>query len=334
MAILESGDTGTTEETASSPNYDTLADKIGEQLFDQTGPRQEDTEDEAVETAAAETVAATTSPATDLSAQPDLAPKSWPKEMHDHWTKMPKEARAYWQTREKQMLDGLDQYKQDAHYGKRLADVLTPYQPLLESKGLDAPRAVADLMQAYIAMTQGTPEQRAAAYQQIGKNLGITLAPASTEPAPAIDPRIQAKLDQIDQMQSALTAQQQASYQAAQQKALQEVEAFAADPANAYFNDLQDDILQELKAGYDLPTAYKRSVRANDVTFNKEIAKAQTETEAKLKENARLHSLPKKQAKSINIGGRDTHAGLTEPLGTLEDTIRAERQKMVARTMH
>jgi hypothetical protein len=336
MDTLTAGDTGTDE--TSSPNYDTLADKIGEQLFDQTGPREEP-DDLADDTSTPEGAAAPAQPSTLATTTPtpesvaEPAPKSWPKEMHDHWGKTPKEVQTYWQTREKQMLDGIEQYKQAAHYGKSLSDVLAPYHPLLQSKGLDAPRAVADLMQAYTAMTQGTPEQRRTAYEQIGKNLGITLAPQGEASVP-LDPRIEAMQSQFQQMQQTITAQQTEALNAAREKAGQEVEKFASDPANIYFNELQDDILNELKAGYDLPTAYKRAVRANDVTFNKEIARTQTETEAKLKENARLQALPKKQAKSVNIGGRDSHVGLTEPLGTLEETIRAERSKMVSRVSH
>ncbi len=333
MDTINAGDTGT--ETETPTDYNALADKIGEQLFDQTGPQEEVEEpDNPVTTipegAAAPAQPSTPAPTLDVA---EAVPKSWPKEMHAHWGTMPKEARTYWQTREKQMLDGIEQYKQAAHYGKSLSDVLAPYQPLLQSKQLDAPRAVADLMQAYTAMTQGTPDQRRAAYEQIGKNLGITLAAQGEAPAP-LDPRIEAMQSQFQQIQQTITAQQTEALNAAREKAGQEVEKFAADPANIYFEELQDDILNELKAGYDLPTAYKRAVRANDVTFNKEIARTQTEAEAKLKENARLQSLPKKQAKSINIGGRDAHVGLTEPLGTLEETIRAERNKMVSRVSH
>lgn len=262
----------------------------------------------------------------------DPAPKSWPKEMHEHWGKTPKEVQTYWQTREKQMLEGLDQYKGAAQYGKALNDVLSPYHSLLQSKGLDAPRAVADMMQAYTALTQGTPDQRSEAYARIGKNLGITSTQAG-EPV-QIDPHVKALQDQFNQMQSVLTAQQEATYTAAKGKAMQEVEAFASNPANVHFNDLQDDILRELQAGHDLPTAYKRAVRANDVTYEKELARIRTETEATLKENARLQSLPKKQARSVNISGRDTFRAPTEPLGSIDEEMKKGLAAIRSRTAH
>jgi len=43
----------------------------------------------------------------DVTAKP--VPKTWPKEMHEHWGKTPKEVQDYWEVREKQMLDGLEQ---------------------------------------------------------------------------------------------------------------------------------------------------------------------------------------------------------------------------------
>lgn len=323
------GDTSVAVEDATGPDYDTLSNRVGEQLFDQTGPREiPDEPDE--ETPAPEPDLPEAAPSPTRTPESDV-PKSWPKDMHPHWATMPPEARAYWQTRETQMLTGLDQYKQEAAYGKSLREVLAPYEQIFHGKGLDAPRAVADMMGAYTALTQGTMESRHAAYAKMGQHLGLAQTAQQGEALPPLDPRLQSMQAQFEQMQQALTAQQTEAMTAARARASQEVEKFAADPANIYFNDVQDDILNELKAGYDLPTAYKRAVRANDVTFQKEIARSQTETEAKLKENARLQALPKKQAKSINIGGRESQSGPTETLGSLEDTIRSARTRMIAR---
>lgn len=266
----------------------------------------------------------------------DHAPKSWPKEMHDHWGKTPKEVQQYWQTREKQMLDGLEQYKGAATYGKAINEVLAPYHQILQSKGLDAPRAVADLMQAYVGLTQGTPEQRHAAYLQIGKNLGIQ-APQVGEQPVQVDPNVKALQDQFGQIQSALMAQQQAAFDAAKGKAMQEVEAFASDTkAHPYYAEVETDMLQLMQSGVvsTLQDAYDLAVKKNGATYSKEIARIQTEHEAKLKENARLASLPKKQAKSVNIGGRETHRAPTEPLGSMEDEMKKTLTEIRSRVAH
>lgn len=319
----------TATEAQGSFDMDSASDAIGANLF----PEQDTHTEEPGDISEPEPMVADATTPAPVPVEPVAAPKSWPKEMHEHWGTVPKPVQDYWQTREKQMLDGLEQYKQSAQYGKALSDVLAPYQPILQSKGLDAPRAVADLMQAYVAMTQGTPEQRATAYAQIGKNLGITLPAPGTE-APQADPQLRALQEQFQQMQSVLTSQQQATYQAAQSKALQEVEAFAADATHPHFEVLQDDILGFLKLGDTLQSAYEKAVWANPVTRTKELAKTQIEVETKLKENARLQALPKKQAKSVNIGGRDTQKAPTEPLGSMEDTIKSTLANIRSRVTH
>jgi hypothetical protein len=323
--------TEATESSAPAFDVQSASDKIAEAMFP---PNLQLEKDEDTEGPVAEAEAS--APVEEAYAEPvPLAlevPKSWPETMHQHWPKVPKEVQDYWQLREKQMMEGLDQYKGVAAYGKSVQDVLAPYKPLLESKGLDAPRAVADLMQAYTAMTQGTQEQRRMAYEQVGKNLGITSV--STESATPVDPQVKALQDQFNQIQYTLTSQQTAALEAAKEKAGREVEAFASDPKNVYFNEVADDILIHLKAGHDLPTAYKLAVRGNEVTFHKEIARISTETEAKLKENARLDALPKQKAKSVNIGGRETQRAPTEPLGSMDDTLKSTLRDLRARVVH
>ena len=324
-------DTETPVETPSEPSFDVEAasDKIANAMFPPTLQLEKEAEEEVA--AEPETVEVAQAAPIEAAPQAVEAPISWPKEMHQHWPTMPKEVREYWQLREKQMMEGLDQYKGTAAYGKSVQDVLAPYKPLLESKGLDAPRAIADLMQAYIAMTQGTVEQRRMAYEQVGKNLGIT---AMADPATPVDPQVKALQDQFNQIQHTLTSQQTQALEAAREKAGRDVEAFASDPKNVYFNEVADDILVHLKAGHDLPTAYKLAVRGNEVTFQKEVARIQTETEAKLKENARLEALPKQKAKSVNIGGRETQRAPTEPLGSMDDTLKSTLRDLRARVVH
>lgn len=321
------GDTST-ETTETGFDVDAAADTIGAQLFDGHTTPASDADDTPTDV---EPPAQAAPPAAELLP----APKSWPKDMHDHWGKVPKEVQEYiTNIREKQMLEGIEQYKQAAQYGKSLNDVLAPYQSLLQSKGLDAPRAVADLMQAYTALTQGTPEQRRAAYAQMGKNLGIPAAPDPSAPVNPVDPEVQSLKTQFDQIQAQLTAQQQEAYTAAQRQALSEVETFASDAAHGYFEELQDDILGFLKLGDSLQGAYEKAMWANPATRAKEIARTQQDTEAKLKEHARLEALPKKHAKSVNLGGRDTQRVPTDPIGSMEDTLRATATSLRSRVAH
>lgn len=260
------------------------------------------------------------------------APKSWPKEMHEHWTKTPPQVQQYWQTREKQMLDGLEQYKQAATFGKTFHDVVSPYHEDFQRHGVQPQQAVQFLLEANRRLTTGTPESRQQAYQELGRNLGLSAqAPANGEPAAPVDPRIQTIEQKLAQIEESQLAKQREAYQAAQATIKQEVDAFATDPNNAFFEEVAEDIARFIKAGDSLQEAYQRAIWANPVTREKQMqARLQTEAE-KAKERARLDALPKKQAKGVNVKGRDTARSQTDPVGSIDDTLKETLAKIKAR---
>lgn len=315
------------DEITATMDVEKLSDQIGADLFPSSTLEETEPAGDASAAVSSSTEAAVSAPATTETTAPVVqtrsVPKAWPKEMHDYWGKTDPKVQEYLELREKQMLEGLDQYKQAAQYGNALQQVLQPYHPILQQKGLDAPRAVADLMQAYVQLTQGTPESRWQAYQKIRENFGLQ-DPTAQPNGQSIDPQIQSLKQQFETMQQAVTAQQQASLQEARAKADQAVTAFAEDPTHHYFNDVAEDMTALLKsnASLSLQEAYDKAVWANPVTRAKEIARVQTEHEATLKENARLQALPKKKAQGVNVNGRETQRTSTEPLGTMDDTLR------------
>ena len=264
------------------------------------------------------------------------APKSWPKDMHDHWGKTPKEVQDYWDKREKQMLDGLDQYKDAANRGKAFQDVLAPFQQTLQAQGYgnDAPRAVHTLLNAHARLTTGSMEQRQAAYRELGQSLKLIDGTGQAAPAPPpVDPQIQALQSEVTGFKDYIKQQQEAVYKETYDKAQKEVEAFASDPTHPHFDDCHADIMTLIQAGKSLQDAYDQAVWANPVTRAKELARVQTESEAKFRENARLSALPKKQAKGVNITSRDSMRTPTEAAeGTMDDTLKSTLKSIRERT--
>lgn len=245
-------------------------------------------------------------------------PKSWAKEQHAHWAKMPPEAQAYAEQREKQMLDGIEQYKGDAGVGRQFRDITAPYEALLRQQGVDAPKAVEYLLAAH----QKLSTNPRAALAELAKSYGATDLASIAAPAAAANPELQAVLDKVQRLESTLTGQQQRELTAAREKVAGEVNVFATDPKNAYFDEVADDMMPLLTAGASLQDAYEKAVWANPVTRAKELAKSQTETEKKLRENARLNGLKARKASGSNVRSRDTSRAPTEPLGTWEDTMK------------
>ena len=256
------------------------------------------------------------------------APKSWPKEMHEHWGKTDPKVQDYWETREKQMLDGLEQYKGDAGLGKTLKEVITPYKPILEAAGMDETTAVRSLLNAHYRLTQGTAEQRQAAYQELGKNLGLI----QPDPNVQVDPQVRQLQEKLSAIESTITNSQQRALQETQAKVSKEVEAFASDTKHPYFDEVADDIVAMIQAGRSLEDAYEKAVWANPVTRQKEMTRLQTENEAKLKDKAKQEAEKARQAASTNVRGRETRRTPTEPKGTMEDTMKETLREIKTRT--
>lgn len=256
-------------------------------------------------------------------------PKSWAKDKHEIWSKLPPDAQDYYEQREKQMLDGLEQYKGDATYARQLKEVVTPYKAMLESMGVSETDAVKYLLNAQYQLTHGTESQRKAAYERIGAELGFVTQQASQQ-AP-VDPVVKQLQDKLDRIESELTAKQQAELQTARSKANSEVEAFASDAANLYFNEVAQDMVPFIKQGLPLKDAYDRAVWANPATRAKEQARLQTEATAKLKEKAKPEVEAARRAASTNVRGAESRREPTEPTGSMEDTMKQTLQNIKRR---
>ena len=254
-------------------------------------------------------------------------PKSWAKDKHELWSKLPPEAQDYYEHREKQMLDGIEQYKGDAGYGKQMRDALLPYKAIIDAQGISEPQAVQYLLNAHYRLTQGSPEQRKSAYEQLGRNLGL-IAADPANPDQKVDPMVQQLQEKLNGIESALTASQQAEYQQAQQRTVAEVNQFASDAAHPYFDEVADDIAIYIKSGASLKDAYERAVWANPVTRAKEQGRLQTEAEAKLREKAKTDAEAARKATAANMRGRDTRRPPTEAKGSMDDTLRETMSKI------
>lgn len=332
-----------------SIDMDAALDTVTERVFgDEPAPTTPeataDPSSAAGKPAAAPTAAAPTDKTPPLSVDPDAEPpKSWKKEMHAHWTGLPKEAKDYIRQREKQMLDGLETYKGDAGYGKGLREAMTPFQPIIKAAGLDDVGAVKTLLTAHYRLTQGPMEQRRAAYEQLGKNLGLTASPQGAngqqQTGDQEHPAIAQLRQTVDELKHNLTAREQEAYESQRAERQKEVDAFASDTAaHPYFEEVADYIVGLLHAArargqeLSLQDAYDQAVYANPVTRQKEIDRLQTEAISKHRENARLDALPKKKAAGINVKGKEpTVSAPTEPLGSLRDTVRDAMADIKAR---
>lgn len=246
------------------------------------------------------------------------APQSWKKEMHESWGSLPPEVQEYIDQRENQMKEGLEKDRGDANLGRMMRDVMTPYSEMLQQQGVDEPTMVKTMMNAHYRLSTASPEEKAQLFNQLAQNYGVSLNGEQPQQA---DPVIKQLQDELNSIKSNLSAKDQEALQAAKDRVGAEVEAFASDPEHSYFDEVSDDLIPYLNAGYSLQDAYEKAVWANPVTRQKEQDRIQSEKEAELREKANDKANKAKKAKSANVRTRDTKAVPTEPLGTMEDTM-------------
>jgi hypothetical protein len=309
-------------------DYDAAADRIGGMLGeDLLGPAKAEPAapelPEQPEPVAAEPVA----PVAEAPVQPPTpaydVPKSWKKEMHEHWGKIDPKVQAYMHERDKQLLDGFSTYRP-------IQDALAPHQDYLARTGVAPAQAVGSLINAQRRLTEGTDEQRWGSFLELAKHLGFEqrLAQQAAQPgqeqAPG-DPVVSSLKQRLDAMEQQARQEMEAKRSAIYTENMKTVEAFAADTkAHPYFDEVAEELAILIKErGLSLQDAYPIAVRMNPTVWAKEEARLLTEHEAKLKETARLNSLPKRKATSVNIKSNGDGVEPTEPLGSLEDTIKS-----------
>ena len=264
-------------------------------------------------------------------------PKSWAKDYHEHWTKIDPKVQEYVELREKQMLDGIEQYKEHFAFGKTMKEVITPYKALIAAQGIDEAKAVQTLMNAHYKMSSLPPAERANYFAMLARNYGVDLGqvqqPSNDEP-----PAMRALREKQEKIERDIAERDRQQFERAKQTTTAEVTAFAeakdekGQPLHPYFDEVADDIVTFINAGLPLNEAYAKAVRANPMTYEKEVARLRTETEAQLREKAKREAEAARKASSTNVRSRDTGRSPTEPLGKMEDTMRATLADIKSRT--
>jgi hypothetical protein len=245
-------------------------------------------------------------------------PKSWAKEYHEPWSKIDPKVQEYVELREKQMLDGIEQYKDFSGFGKAMRDVITPYKALIAAQGIDEPKAVAALMNAHYKMSSLAPAEKAQYFAMIARNYGVDLAQLPQGQQEQVNPEIKSLRDEMGSIKSALTQREREQYESAKTKVSQDVGAFA---------DAKDDKGNKVHPyfigmGETLDVAYDKAVWANPVTRAKETARLQTEAQDQLRSKSKQEAERARKASSTNVRSRDTNRAPTEPLGKMDDTLK------------
>ncbi len=235
----------------------------------------------------------------------EKAPASWTPKAREHWAKLPPEIRAEVQKREKEISDGLQQASGHKKMAEEYYSVVAPYQQLIQAQNSTPAQAVSNLMQTAARLTMGTQVQKAQVLTEIIKNYEVdietldqVLSGQELPQGPNADlaKLLDERLAPVQQFMSQVESGRQQS----QQSRVEDVNTFAADPANEFFEDVRMDMADlvemaskrgeslTLKQAYDKACAMNPQV--SEVLATRKAASSTVVSEAELAKKRRAAS--------------------------------------------
>lgn len=255
------------------------------------------------------------------------APKTWSKEALQEWATLPARAQQEILKREEDFLKGITMYKEKAELGSRYDSVVDPFRPILQAENIDPVQLFQSFASNHYLLSRGTPEQKVELAAQLISGYGVDFQQLvhriGDRMLAPVDPRVAQLEAEVRELRQGHQSRQQQEQQALEQRLAQEVESFANDPANIYFNDLVADIQQIFAAGQasTLKEAYDKAVYLNPVTRQKEIERLAAEklTSCQAEEQERQTKIAKSTAADLSLDSKPKNG--TVPIGSLDDTL-------------
>lgn len=232
--------------------------------------------------------------------------------------------------RSEEMHKGLEQYREKAQFGVQIEQELAPHAATLRALGVEPAQAVREMLATDHRLRYGSDNQRYQAWLQLGQHYGLSAQniPQHAEPQ-YVDPQVHALQSQLQQMQGWIQQQNQQKEWQERETLNSEITRFSSDPSNIYFEEVRNDMAGLLQAGLavDLKDAYEKAIYANPNVRSRVLAQQQTQAEEQRKAEATRKAQEAKKAASVNVS-RKGYMPSARPVGTMEDTIRAEAERL------
>lgn len=259
------------------------------------------------------------------SVQETGAPKTWTKEAIAEWAAIPPRAQQEILKREQDMFQGLEQYREKAELGAQYDKVVEPFRAVLAAENVNPIQLFEAFAGNHYLLSRGTPEQKLSLAANMLQHYGIDLTALVQRMGdqPQKDPYTQELEQRLARLESGLN-ERQASEMAAKKQAFEEqVNQFAQNPDNHYFQEVASDMANLLKTGAatSLSQAYEMAVYANPVTRAKELDRLAAERAAALKNEEAERVRAAEAAKAANVKTTTKTRDGTMPVGSLDETL-------------
>jgi hypothetical protein len=245
-------------------------------------------------------------------------PNTWKKEAAEKLALADPVIRAEVERREADFFKGIEQYKGAAQFGQSMERVIAPHMRTLQGLGITPDVAVGELMNADAMLRFGTPQQKTAKLAELAQQYGIDIG--QVQGLPPIDPNVSALANENRVLKQQMQQRQIQEQQQENATLNSEIAAFSADPKHSHFETVKGHMAALLQAGQakDLPDAYEQAIYANPTTRAAVLAEQQAAARAEAAKKAQAAQ----EAASVNVRPRPSMP-VSQPIGTMEDTIRA-----------
>ncbi len=191
---------------------------------------------------------------TDPKVDVEPGPVAWRAAAKQHWAELPPEVRQEVARREKDISTGLRESADARRFQGDLEQAVEPYRPLMQGAGVDPLTATKNLWQMAATLQVGNPQQKAQMVAQIIRQNqvdietldGLLAGQGTPQEAGGADPGIaqviQRELAPVREFMGNVQQARQTREQQTFTDAQTEMEAFAADPENIFFEDVRDDM--------------------------------------------------------------------------------------------
>jgi hypothetical protein len=243
-------------------------------------------------------------------AEPEIeAPQAWDATAKEKFKTLPKDVQEFIRNREDEIHKGFTKQDEERTFGKKIKDVVTPYMAVIQAEGGTPETAVRDLLNTAYSLRTGTPQQKAELVRSICQQYGVPLEYLGQQQQQTyVDPSIaamQQQLEQLRQQANPDVIKKQLQEQFENDKVLSEVNAFASNPANEYYETVKPIMASLLTSGAasDLKEAYEMACKAHPQIGSAIEAKRMAEVETKKKAE-----LAAKKKASVSVSSSSSNA--------------------------
>lgn len=252
------------------------------------------------------------------------APQALSSKLKEKWKDLDPEVRQEIIKRENDTHQMFTRHDGELNLGRKMKEVISPYMAVIQSEGGTPETAVRDLLNTAYVLRTGSPDQKAQLLMQVAQQYGVDLQQAM-QPQQAQDPvqeiqRMRQEMDALRQSANPDTIKQQLQEQMEYDTIQSQVNAFAGDPANKYFEQVKPVMASLLSSGaaQDIQEAYDRACYA-DPTIRSTLMSEQTKA---LEAKRKAEISRKKQASASVTGSPDmTSPNTKAPIKSIEDEL-------------